>query len=377
MAGLYIHIPFCAQACHYCDFHFSTNLATRTEIIKAIVLEIEIQHNYLQASTISTVYLGGGTPSLLTEIELKMIFDSIRKNFSVEPGAEITLEANPDDLTFEKLCMLKDVGINRLSIGIQSFDDRILKYLNRAHNSLAAQQCVADARRAGFNNISIDLIYAIDGQDDLLWMENIKQGMDLEPNHISSYSLTIENKTVFGKWSAMGKLNPVSDDRAATQFELLMETLERNGFEHYEISNFCKPGFRSQHNSNYWRQEKYLGVGPSAHSYNGESRQFNINNNNAYLKSMKTGKIPFESEVLTREDKVNEYLLTCLRTSWGCDLNKIKSDFDYDILHDQSLYLKNLVDKNLGAFDGAVLKLTKQGKLLADKISSDLFLLKK
>ena len=377
MAGLYIHIPFCAQACHYCDFHFSTNQRTRTEIVRAICLEIGLQRGYLQEDLIHTIYFGGGTPSLLTEQELACIFDAIHRHFTVLPTAEITLEANPDDLTTEKLSLLKRTGINRLSIGIQSFDDTVLKFLNRIHNSRSAEKCIDDARQAGFANISIDLMYAVNGQDNVLWEKSIRKAISLDPEHISSYSLTIENKTVFGKWSSSGKLNRVSDDVSATQLEMLMAELEGAGYDQYEVSNFGKPEFYSLHNSSYWKQEKYLGIGPSAHSYNGISRQFNISNNNTYLNAIKTGKIPFELEVLTREDKINEYLLTTLRTRWGSDLAKINDEFGYDILQEQSVYLKSLIDKNLGAFDGTILKLTKAGKLLADMISSDLFVLKK
>lgn len=322
MAGLYLHIPFCAQACHYCDFHFSTNLRTRSEIVDALRKELGMQQHYLQNEPLATIYFGGGTPSLLDARELEAIFSSIREHFTVEQSAEITLEANPDDLTPQRLESFRNLGINRLSIGIQSFDDDVLKFLNRSHNSQAASQCVIRARQAGFNNISVDLIYAIPGQNDSAWTENIRQAIGLQPNHISSYSLTIEEKTVFGKWSSKGTLNAVSDDIAAVQFETLMTILEKEGFDHYEISNFARPGFQSQHNSSYWRQQKYLGIGPSAHSYNGESRQFNISNNTAYQKAIQTGKIPFEREVLTVEDRINEYLLTGLRTSWGCDLEK-------------------------------------------------------
>ena len=377
MAGLYIHIPFCSQACHYCDFHFSTNLRTRSDMVDAIRKELDMQRHYLRDESIATIYFGGGTPSLLQAGELKTIFSSIQRHFVVEPSAEITLEANPDDLTPQRLESFRDLGINRLSIGIQSFDDEVLKFLNRSHNARAASECVVNARQAGFENISVDLIYAIPGQDDRAWTENIYQAVDLQPNHISSYSLTIEEKTVFGKWSAKGTLHAATDDVAAVQFETLMDALENRGFEQYEISNFSKPGFQSRHNSNYWKEQRYLGVGPSAHSYNGESRQFNISNNSTYLTSIKTGKIPFEREVLTIEDRINEYLLTGLRTSWGCDAEKIKTEFRYDLLADQNSYIKSLIEKNLIALDGAVLKLTKAGKLLADRIASDLFVLKK
>jgi oxygen-independent coproporphyrinogen-3 oxidase len=271
---------------------------------------------------------------------------------------------------------LKDAGVNRLSIGIQSFDDHILKFLNRAHNSQDAMICVANARQAGFQNISIDLIYAINGQGHNAWRENISKAIALKPDHISAYSLTIEENTVFGKWSASGKQKPVDDEIAATQLEILINELEAAGFEQYEISNFSKPGFHSRHNSNYWKQAKYLGVGPSAHSYNGASRQFNVSNNYRYLNSIKQREIPFQLELLSREDKINEYLLTTLRTSWGCDLGKLKNDFGEDILGNHAAYVGSLINKNLALLDNSILKLTKSGKLLADKIASDLFLLK-
>lgn len=377
MAGLYIHIPFCSQACHYCDFHFSTNLRTRSEIVGAIRKELEIQQGYLKGESLATIYFGGGTPSLLDVSELKAIFNSIHQYFTVEPNAEVTLEANPDDLTLQRLEALRHLGVNRLSIGIQSFNDDVLKFLNRSHNAGSASQCVLDARKTGFDNISIDLIYAIPVQDNHMWIDNIRKAIDLQPNHISSYSLTIEEKTVFGNWAAKGKLTAVNEDIAADQFETLINILEKGEFEHYEVSNFAKPGFQSQHNSNYWRQQKYLGVGPSAHSYDGESRQFNVSNNMVYRNVIATGKIPFEREVLAVEDRINEYLLTGLRTNWGCDIERIKAEFLYDLLSDQKSYIKSLSDKNLVAFDGTVLKLTKAGKLLADKIASDLFVLKK
>jgi oxygen-independent coproporphyrinogen-3 oxidase len=376
MAGIYIHIPFCKQACHYCDFHFSTNQNSRNELTMAIADELSIQKNYLEGDPINTIYFGGGTPSILTIDEIKSILDSARQNFDVLMHTEITLEANPDDLTTEKLLMLKEVGVNRLSIGIQSFDDSVLKFLNRAHTGYSAMQCVNEARIAGFNNISLDLIYAIPGQDDDAWRKNIKQVVALNPEHISSYSLTIEEKTTFGRWSAQGKLKAADDEIAASQLEILMQELEDMGYEHYEISNFSRPTFQSRHNSNYWRQEKYLGVGPSAHSYNGDSRQFNISNNNLYLQSLKDGVIPFEMEILSPEDKTNEYLLTTLRTSWGSDLQKLKNEFGYDVQEIHKNYLDTLHAKKLVEIDHGALKLTKAGKLLADKIASDLFLLK-
>jgi oxygen-independent coproporphyrinogen-3 oxidase len=376
MAGLYIHVPFCKQACHYCDFHFSTNQEIKTELVQAIARELTIQNKYIGDELINTIYFGGGTPSLLSEDELKIIFDGIYSNFHVNPNAEISFEANPDDLSKRKLQILKGVGVNRLSIGIQSFDDAVLKYLNRAHSSKAAIECIALAREAGFENISIDLIYAIPGQDIAGWGKNIQQAIDLHPEHISSYSLTIEEKTTFGRWHAKGKFNLVDDDEAARQLEFLMSSLENAGFDQYEVSNFGKPGFYSRHNSSYWKQEKYLGVGPSAHSYNGKSRQYNISNNQLYVKSILRGEVPATKEELTNEDSINEYLLTTLRTGWGSDLGWLLSNFHYDVVKENASYIENLERKRLATLENKILKLTRAGRLLADKIASDLFLIK-
>jgi len=374
MAGIYIHIPFCKQACHYCDFHFSTNLDIRAQMVDAIAQEATIQQSYLKGEVIQTVYFGGGTPSLLSQEEIHQLLATFRKNFTILPDAEISLEANPDDLTPLKLNALFDVGVNRLSIGIQSFDNRVLQFLNRSHDASSAVASVEHARLAGFKNISIDLIYAIPDQSESVWKQNIHQALALHPEHISSYSLTIEEKTVFGRWASKGKLAPVHDDHAASQLECLVTMLESAGFEQYEVSNFARPGFQSQHNSSYWKREKYLGLGPSAHSYNRESRQFNIANNHLYLKGLQSGSIPFTLEVLTQEDKVNDYLLTTLRTSWGADLAKLRDEFGYDLTSRHAAYLENLVSKKLATQQDHKLILTKSGLLLADKISSDLFI---
>jgi oxygen-independent coproporphyrinogen-3 oxidase len=375
MAGIYIHIPFCKQACYYCDFHFSTNQQQRTELVKAISSELILQKKYLKGEPVETIYFGGGTPSLLHPDELQSILKTIQDNFQLIDFLEITLEANPDDLDKTKLEWLFKSGINRLSIGIQSFQNKILKFLNRAHDATAAIECMALARAAGFTNISIDLIYAIPSQDEEMWIRDIRQAIALVPEHISCYSLTIEEKTVFGKWSVSGKFKSTTDEVAARHLEVLMEELEGAGYEHYEISNFSRPGFQSKHNSSYWKQSLYLGVGPSAHSYNGESRQFNINNNSLYVKALDRGEIPFEKEILTTEDKVNEYILTSLRTQWGTNLEELYSLYKYDLVKEHQAYLTTLFEKGLAVMDTDVLKLTRKGKFLADKISSDLFLL--
>lgn len=373
MAGIYLHIPFCRQACHYCDFHFSVDQEKKQQLVEAIARELRLQQAYLGGEAIHTVYFGGGTPSLLHEAEFDTLFHAIHNNFTIAPDAEVTVEANPDDLTPEKLRRLKDVGVNRLSIGIQSFDDAVLQFLNRAHNGQAAIRSVEQAQHLGFSNISIDLIYAIPGQEHTAWLSNIDQAVQLNPQHISSYSLTIEQKTVFGRWAEKGKLKPVDDELAAVQLEMLVETLGRHGYEQYEVSNFARPGYRSRHNSSYWQQQKYLGVGPSAHSYDGASRQYNLSNNHLYLKALDEGKIPFTREVLTREDQVNDYLLTTLRTAWGADLAWLKNTLNHDVMTLHGPYITALLDKGLATMHQNRLVLTKPGKLLADKISSDLF----
>lgn len=374
MAGIYLHIPFCKQACHYCDFHFSTNVEIKSDLIRAMGEEISLQRDYLQGEEIQTIYFGGGTPSLLNREELEYLLQAIFQTHSVSPHAEITLETNPDDLTLSKLMDLRSTGVNRLSIGIQSFDDVILKYLNRVHLAETAIHSVESAREAGFDNISIDLIYAIPGLSAEAWEKNIAQAIRLNPQHISAYTLTIEEKTAFGNWFAKGKLIPVDESSAAEQLEVLMSTLASAGYRQYEISNFAQPGFESRHNSSYWKGDKYLGIGPSAHSYNQTTRQYNVANNHLYVASVNEGKIPAETEVLKKGDHINEYILTTLRTDTGCSLEKLKRDFDYDLLKLHGGYLRELQNHNLVSFEDQYLRLTDTGRLLADKISSDLFL---
>jgi oxygen-independent coproporphyrinogen-3 oxidase len=373
MAGIYLHIPFCKQACHYCDFHFSTNTSTSAEMVNALVAELILRKDYLNHQPIETVYFGGGTPSLLDAAGLDTIINTIRTHFNLAPTPEITLEANPDDLTPERLRHLRAAGINRLSIGIQSFHDPVLEFLNRAHTGADAVTCVTNARQAGFDNISIDLIYAIPGQSLADWHDNMRQAIALEPEHLSAYALTIEKKTVFGHRAAQGTLPIVEDDEAAQQLELLIDTLAQAGYEHYEVSNFSKPGFHSRHNSSYWRQTTYLGVGPSAHSYNGTTRQYNVSNNAIYTKSLAQHKIPAQIEQLQNEDHINEYLLTTLRTSWGTDLERLRHLYNYDIDTLYPQYLETLYTQGLAVRQGNHLKLTKKGRLLADRIASDLF----
>ena len=373
MAGIYLHIPFCKQACYYCDFHFSTDTSSRKEMCLAMARELDLQKTYIRDS-VQTIYFGGGTPSLLTGEELEILFNSIYNNYTIDPGAEITLEANPDDLTIEKIKALRAKGINRLSIGVQSFNDGLLRFLHRAHDGSTARRCLHEVREAGFNNVSVDLIYAIPGLTEKSWEQTMTETLHFGPEHVSSYALTIEDRTVFGNWKKRGKFHAAEEENVALQFEMLMDIMIATRYDHYEISNFCKPGFYSRHNSSYWRQEDYLGIGPSAHSYNGASRQFNIRNNALYLRAIHAGTVPGELEILTRENKINEYILTTLRTQWGCNTRWLKTELEDDLLSRCAEYLVQIRQQGLISLSEGTLRLTRAGKLLADKITEDLMI---
>jgi oxygen-independent coproporphyrinogen III oxidase len=374
LTALYLHIPFCKQACYYCDFHFSTNLQAKTQLVNAICQEIALQKDYLGTNLLQTIYLGGGTPSLLNEKELNQIFETIYQYFSVEKNAEITLEANPDDLNPENLKIFKNTGINRLSIGIQSFDENHLNYLHRAHTAAHAHNCVKLAQDLDFQNLTIDLIYAIPAANHQIWEHDLQTAIQLNIPHISAYCLTIESKTVFGNWLKNQKIKPIDEEFAAQQFEILLNTLKINDFEQYEISNFARHQQYSQHNSNYWKKGNYLGIGPSAHSYNGFSRQFNVANNAKYWQSIDNQTIPAEVELLTPINQANEYLMTGLRTKWGVDLQKIKVEYGFDLMDLQKKYLDKYLKINYLQIENNHLYLTESGKLLADEITADLFL---
>ena len=337
--------------------------------------EILLQKDYLEGETLQTIYFGGGTPSLLDASEVSLLLTAISNIHSVSGDAEITLEANPDDLSLASLRDLKSAGVNRLSIGVQSFDDEMLTYLNRAHQAHTAIESVDAAVSAGFENISIDLIYAIPGLTEKAWDRNLSEAIRLNPQHISAYSLTIEEKTAFGNWQRKGRIQPVDETLAAAQLERLMERLTPAGYNQYEISNFAKAGFQSRHNSSYWKGIKYLGIGPSAHSYNLVSRQFNVANNYLYLRSIKEGNVPCQVETLNRKDHVNEYILTTLRTDKGCNVNLLWRNFGYDLLGLHNDYIRQLQRHDLVTIEDDSLRLTNAGRLLADKISSDLFLI--
>ncbi len=327
MAGIYVHIPFCAKACHYCDFHFTTTQYYRSEIISQMVNEIELRKNYLSERKLNTIYFGGGTPSILNEEELNLLLNSIHKNFSVDVNAEITLEANPDDLSIKKLKMLKRTGINRLSIGIQSFRNEDLKWMNRAHNSEQAIAAVKDAAAVGFNNISIDLIYGLPTSTLDDWKKNLEFAVALPVQHLSCYCLTVEEHTPLHHFIKKGKVKEKEDESSSEEFLFTHQFLEANNYHHYEISNYGLENFHSKHNSSYWENEPYLGIGPSAHSFYGNSRQWNIANNIQYLNLMKEGKPFFEKEELTTEQRFNEYLMTGLRTAKGISFKHIETFF--------------------------------------------------
>lgn len=374
---LYLHIPFCKQACHYCDFHFSTSLGQKVALVDALCTEIRLQKDYLPTSTLETVYFGGGTPSILTERELEQIFETIHTHFTVAPTAEITLEANPDDLSAEKLRMLRQY-VNRLSIGIQTFDEATLRWMNRAHTATEAETCVWLAREAGFENMSVDLIYGIPNRDPALWKLDLQKVLALDVPHLSAYALTIEPDTAFGRWQQKGKLPPADESLAADQFEELTQALSQAGYEHYEISNFAKKNHTglvqyARHNTAYWQRKSYLGIGPSAHSYNGHSRQYNIANNARYIADIQKNTIPSEVEELTIADQVNDYLLTGLRTQWGCSLPELSALLGADFTQHQASDLKAMYASGWLTQEGDRLRLTNAGKLFADRVAATLF----
>ncbi|MBV8254924.1 MAG: radical SAM family heme chaperone HemW [Chitinophaga sp.] len=374
MSGIYIHIPFCKQACYYCNFHFSTSLSQKEAMVKSILQEITLRQDYLGNDTIHTVYFGGGTPSLLSKEELQAILDKLREHFNIAPDAEITLEANPDDLSMEKLQELKSLGINRLSIGVQSFHEPDLQWMNRAHNSTQAKECIIQAKAAGFNNITIDLIYGGPGLSDEGWKENVELAISLGIPHLSCYALTVEPGTALDSFIRKKKMEAVDPERAARHFEMLMTWMEAAGYEHYEISNFALPGWHSQHNSSYWKGLSYLGLGPSAHSFNRHSRQWNVANNALYIKSISAGKIPFELETLSVEMQFNEYIMTSLRTKAGCDLGWVEERFGVDLAKQLTVQSQRYLVKGWMEQHGTTLRLTPAGRLFADGIAADLFL---
>ncbi len=372
MAGIYIHIPYCKQKCSYCNFHFSTDSRSKQEMVNAICKEMSIRKNEI-TETVETIYLGGGTPSLLDQNELNQIFDALSQNFDISENPEITLEANPDDLSREQNQVLKNTPVNRLSIGIQSFFDEDLKFMNRAHDSKHAINSVKDAQNAGFENITIDLIYGAQTTTNEMWQQNLETALQLNVPHISSYALTIEPKTILAHQIQTKKIKNIDEDKQQQQFMMLVETLTQNGFLHYEISNFGKPGFLSKHNSSYWKGVPYLGLGPSAHSYDGKNRSWNIANNTIYLNHIRKNQLPLEIEELSENDRFNEMLMIRLRMAEGLSLDEVAENFNADFLNQLMENIQPHLKNKTLILDKNHLKITKSGLFLSDGIASDLF----
>ncbi len=370
MAGIYIHIPYCKQRCSYCDFHFSTILKTQEAMVKAIIKELILRKSYIAGEKIETIYFGGGTPSILSNDSMEKILKAIFFHYSIIEDAEITLEANPDDLTYNKIKFLSDSPINRLSIGVQSFFDDELQFMRRTHSARQAVKSIEQAKREGFDNITIDLIYGIPGMNH--WKENIAFFLDLSLCHLSSYALTVEKKTLLNHWLKIKKVSEINEEQQQEYYNFAVNTLSRHDFEPYEVSNFAKNKNYSKHNTNYWKGRPYIGIGPAAHSYNGTSRQWNISNNIKYIKAIEQNTIPLEIEKLESREKYNEWIMLGLRTMWGIDLKKIKSL--------GVIYVKYLLEQSEPyqadgkmIFDGLFLKLNPQYRFFADGIAADLF----
>ena len=374
MSGIYIHIPFCKQACHYCDFHFSTSLKLKSNLVEAILTEIDLRLPYLKNKNIETIYFGGGTPSLLSEKELFLILEKLYKTYNVSSHAEITLEANPDDLNIDKLKELKRLEINRLSIGLQSFNDEELIWMNRAHTAAESEASVKRSQDKGFENISIDLIYGSKFSNLTNWKKTLDKTISLDVKHISSYNLTIEDKTKLGHDFKVKKEMAIDDEKSSELFLEMIDRLEKNKFIHYEISNFGKENWFSNHNSNYWKGIDYIGFGPSAHSFDGVSRQWNISNNSLYIKNVNdTNESYFEKELLSEVDQFNEYILTSLRTIWGIDAEVLKNKFSSEIIDSFNRNINTYISKGMVTFTNNQYVLTSNGKLFADRIASELF----
>ena len=373
MAGIYFHIPFCKQACHYCNFHFSTILSQKENMIVAMLNEVALNKNYLDDAVVETIYFGGGTPSLLNAEELNRLFDAVTQAFPRLQLLEITLEANPDDIDQKYLQSLKSTPVNRFSLGVQSFREEDLQFMHRAHNVRQADYAIKAVQDAGFDNISIDLIYGTPGLSNDNWKRHIAYAQELQIPHISSYALTVEPRTALAHAIKTGKVAQPDAQQAAEQFVILMEEMEAGGYAHYEISNFAKDGKFALHNTNYWRGKSYLGVGPSAHSFNGYSRQWNIANNALYMKSLSEHLLNFEQEILTETNRINEYIMTSLRTMWGLDLQYVAAQFGMEAKRVLLLQAQDFILNNQLVLQDEHILLTKNGKLFADAIAADLF----
>jgi len=373
MASIYVHIPFCHSKCYYCGFHSVASLKAKQDVVHCLIKELELRKDYLKGEPIDSIYFGGGTPSVLDIEEVARIMIKIRELHIVNEDAEISFEVNPEDVSTKYLEDLKNLGINRLSIGVQAMSDDMLKYLNRKHSVDEAIQCINNSVKAGIYNISIDLIYGIPGLDNIAWTDSLNKLVKLPIKHLSAYCLSVDENTVFEYRMKKGEFIPVSDEDCEEQYNILVDWARSNGFEHYEISNFCREGYYSRHNSAYWMQKSYLGVGPSAHSYDGESRQWNTSNNTNYIASINKNVIPYDKEKLDLKDRFNEYILTSLRTIWGIDKEFVTREFGIRYLHhiidkaskyEQSGHLE--VNHNC-------IKLTEKGMFISNDIISEIF----
>jgi oxygen-independent coproporphyrinogen-3 oxidase len=374
MAGIYLHIPFCKKACHYCNFHFSTQTVHIQAFVDALVKEITLQKSYLK-EPIHTIYFGGGTPSLLHADQLKSIMDVLYTHFEIAPIIECTLEANPDDITASRLAEWKEIGINRLSIGIQSFQATALEWMNRAHTVAQSHAAIELAQAAGIHNLSIDLIYGTPTLSNEALMADLDWIEQYQIKHVSCYALTVEDKTALKKLIEKAQLEDVDPEKQARHFELLSARLQAMGMEHYEISNFAQPGFRSQHNSNYWSGVSYLGLGPSAHSFNGISRQWNIANNALYIQGIANDQLNFEIEYLSEANRFNEYMMTSLRRMEGFDLDIIERNFGTAYVQHSKATMESMKANNYFLQKGNKFALRTEAKFLADGIASDFFIL--
>ena len=373
MAGIYIHIPFCRHKCNYCNFYSLASTRNMYQVSHAIISELQQRKDYLASQKVETIYFGGGTPSLLETSDIEGILNAVYKNFIVSKDVEITLEANPDDLTPEKLIALKNAGVNRLSIGIQSFRQEDLDFLSRTHSSSQVNQCITDAQQAGFQNLSIDLIYGIPTLTDEGWEQNLQKAFSFGIPHISAYSLTVEAKTPLEVMIRKGKMKPVDENLSLTHYHTLSRLMRQNGYEHYEVSNFCLPGAYSRHNTAYWQGKHYLGLGPSAHSYNGISRSWNVSNLSKYIETAASGQVESEQEILSQVTQLNEYIMTSLRTMWGCDLTVVGEKFGAGIAQKLLENARRFIEKEQIIYRDGKLILTPEGQLFADGISAELF----
>lgn len=374
MAGIYIHVPFCGYACSYCDFYFTTHLKFKDQYLKAITKEIELSKSYLQGEPIETIYFGGGTPSKLSPQELDAILLSLAKHHSIVSNPEITLEANPDDINAEIVNDYKSIGVNRFSMGVQTFHQHELDILGRKHTVGQAIKAIDVLRKADLNNFNLDLIYGMPNSTQKSWEYSLNQMLEIEPNHISAYCLTVEPATPLEHLVNKGRVTIPNDEEALNQFNALVNQAQKKGYQHYEISNFAKPDKYSKHNTSYWFGAKYLGLGPSAHSYNGSSRRYNVANTPKYLKALNENSAYYQTETLTIANQFNEYIMTRIRTQWGIDLLEIEDKFGQQFLqHTQQEANKYLIGESL-IQEEANIKLTQRGKFLADKIASDLFI---